>query len=67
MSEKYLVKETLLYSDGSETVVNFKKNNEAETIEKVVEIEVALHRGETPLEEFVAPEPLPNDVEEVKE
>lgn len=55
MAERYLVKETLLYSDGSETVLTFTQNGQAETIEKKSEVEVALHRGETPLEEFIEP------------
>lgn len=66
-SKPYLVKETLTFSDGTETVLNFKQNENAEVIEKFAEVETALHRGETPLDEFIEPEPLPEEESEVGE
>ncbi len=52
MSEPYPVKEVITYSDGSEKIVNFTVNPNAEVIEETVAKEVEEHRGETPAEDI---------------
>lgn len=42
MSEPYMIKQTIQYSDGSETVLNFNANNQQEEIETIVAEAVAI-------------------------
>ena len=41
MSEKYMVKQTIAYSDGTETVLNYEQNGAAVEIEATVAEAVA--------------------------
>lgn len=60
MSEVYIVSETIKYSDGSEKVVLFNQNPNAEAIETLVAKEMEEHRGERPAEDVeIQSESLP--------
>lgn len=53
MSEKYMTKQTIEYSDGTETVLNFNANGQQEEIETVVAEAVAETSPEEVSEEIV--------------
>lgn len=69
MEKPYMVKQTIFYSDGSETTLNYEKNENQEVIETVVAKEVEEHRGEAPMvEPEMASEPIEEEtVEETSE
>lgn len=50
--EKYIVSNTIKYSDGTETVVNYSQNNDSEAIEAIVEENLVDNQnGETTVED----------------
>lgn len=51
MSEKYMVSQTIKYSDGSETTLNYVKNEKGEEIETIVSEAIAETSPEEEIEE----------------
>jgi hypothetical protein len=50
MSEPHMIKQTISFSDGTETVIEYKANENAEVIEEMVAEAVEAKEPETPVE-----------------